>query len=92
MSSNRLPAVAFVVLAISQTAAPVIAQKLTHAIVIRHFLHGAIIACVAAAIVVTVLQVLYRPFRWGAMIGFHLGATLLVFFDILVEQALNDSC
>ena len=92
MSPNRILAVTFVVLAVLQTATPIIAQKLTRAIVFRHFLHGAIVSCVVTAIMVALYQVLHRRFGTGAMVAFYIGLALLVIFDILIERAIDASC
>ncbi|MGD0900922.1 MAG: hypothetical protein ABR915_24075 [Thermoguttaceae bacterium] len=92
MSANRLLAMTFLVLAVLQTAVPILAQKLTRAIVFRHFLHVAIVSCVVTAIVVTLYQVMHRRFGAGAMVAFYIGSALLIVFDILMERAIDASC
>ncbi len=89
MSPNRTLAIAFVVLAVLQTAAPIVIQKATRAIVYHDVLHAAIASCVVAAIVVAVCQAIHRPFSAVAMIVFYIGLALLVAFDIWIERAIE---
>ena len=92
VSPNRTLAIAFVVLAVLQTAAPTVIQKASHAIVYHDVLHGAIALCVVAAIVVAVCQTMHRPFGAVAMIVFYIGLASLVAYDIWIERAVEATC
>jgi hypothetical protein len=91
MRPNRTLATLFIVVAVVQTGAPVVIQKLTQAIVFRHLLHGAIVLCVAVGAGVWLLQVLHRSFSKAALAAFYIGVALLVIFDILIERVIDAS-
>ena len=91
-SSHCTLASSFAVLAVLQTAVPMIVQKMTAAIIYHHLFHGAIASCVLAAIVVAIYQVSRRRFDASAMILVYIGLVLLVAFDICIERAIDASC
>ena len=92
VSPNRTLGITFVVLAVLQSAVPIVVQKVTHAIVYPHVLHAAIASCVVAAIVVALWQAMHRPFSSVAMIVFYIGLASLVAFDIWIKRAIEASC
>jgi len=92
MSPNRALAIIFAVVAVLQTAIPIVVQKLTRAIVYHELFRATIAACVLAAIVVALCQALRPRFGTAAMIIFYIGLALLVAFDIWIEFAIGASC
>ncbi len=92
MSPNRTLAIAFVVFAVLQTAAPMVIQKATRAIVYDDVLHGAVASCVVAAIVGASCQATRRQFSTVTMIFFYIGLALLAAFDIWIEGVIAATC
>jgi len=91
VSPNRSLLITFIVLAIGQTAFPILAQRMSQAIVYHGYFRAAIAACVATAVAVTVYQTVQRRFGAGSIIAFYGGLGLLVAYDIWIEGVVEAS-
>ena len=92
MLPNRALAITFVILALMQTAVPIVVQKSSDAPVYHDLFHGAIASCVVTAIVVAFCQAMRRPFSAVTLVVFYVGLALLIAFDIWIECAIDASC
>jgi hypothetical protein len=79
----------FATLAAMQTAAPIIAQKSTSAIVYHEWIRMSIMACVVAGIIVAIWQATRSRFSVIAMLLFYAGLVILVAFDVWIESAIT---
>ncbi len=92
LSANRALIVTFVIVAVVQTALPMVGQKvMAPQIVFRSLMHVSIGICIATAIVAGLLQISGRRFGKGALAAFYLGLVSLIALDVCVERAINAS-
>jgi hypothetical protein len=92
MSPNRVLGVAFAILAVVQTAIPIVVQKMSYAVVFREYLHGSIALCVIVGTALALFQIVNRRFSIIGLALFSIGVTLLVAFDVWIEEAVDASC
>lgn len=92
ISPNRGLLITFVVLAVFQTAVPILGQMSTRAMVYRELLHLSIALCLLTGIIVTLWQVASRRFSTGAIVLFDVGIALLVGLDLWIEFQVGATC
>lgn len=91
MRRNRGLVFLFVGTFVLQAALPIIAQKMTHAIIIRQMLHWSILLCILAGVAVAVCQALRPHFSTTALVAYYIGLALLILLDIGIENLINSS-